>query len=89
VTETQTKRGLDGRRFVLFLYGGIVCVAGMLGLILGEVVDMGSPPRLFFLIPLPPTGPGFAVYGMVTVAVGLGIPLVLVGYVSRRVDKDT
>jgi hypothetical protein len=88
VTETRSGRRLDGRRFVLLLYGGIVGVAGMLGLILGEVVEMGAPPRLFFLVPLPPTGPGFAVYGMVTVAVALGVPLALVVYLSRRMDAD-
>jgi hypothetical protein len=86
VSGTQTP--LNGRRFVLFLYVGIVSVAGALGVILGEVVDMGEPPRLFFLVPLPPNGAGFAVYGVVTVAVALGVPLVFVAYVSRRAGRD-
>ncbi|WP_338741957.1 DUF7520 family protein [Haloplanus salilacus] len=82
--ETQTP--LNGRRFVLFLYAAIVLIAGALGFILGEVVDMGAAPRLFFLVPLPPTGVGFAVYGVGTVAVALGLPLSLVAVVSRRDD---
>jgi hypothetical protein len=81
VTDTQTR---DGRRFVLLLYAVIVGLAGVLGFVLGEVVDMGEPPRLFFVLSLPPTGPGFAVYGLVTVAVALGIPLALVSYLSTR-----
>jgi len=82
VSVTQTP--LNGRRFVLYLYVAIVAVAGVLGVILGEVVDMGEPPRLFFLVPLPPNGAGFAVYGVVTVAVALGLPLALVAYVSEQ-----
>jgi len=82
VSVTQTP--LNGRRFVLYLYVAIVAVAGGLGVILGEVVDMGEPPRLFFLVPLPPNGAGFAVYGVVTVAVALGLPLALVSYVSGQ-----
>jgi len=85
VSGTQTP--LNGRRFVLYLYVVIVAIAGALGVILGEVVDMGEPPRLFFLVPLPPNGAGFAVYGVVTVAVALGLPLALVSYVSRQVDS--
>lgn len=84
VPETQT---LNGRRFVLFLYAAIVAIAGVLGFILGEVVDMGSAPRLFFLIALPPNGLGFAVYGVGTVAVALGAPLSLVAAISRRTEE--
>jgi hypothetical protein len=79
----------DGRRFVLALYVAIVGFAGFLGFVLGEVIDMGSPPRLFFLIPLSPNGFGFAVYGVVTIAVVLGIPLGLVVYLSDRLDVET
>ncbi|WP_251344046.1 DUF7520 family protein [Haloplanus halophilus] len=86
---TGTQSRLDGRRFVLFLYVLIVGIAGALGLVLGSVVPMGSAPRLFFLIRLPPTGVGFAAYGMVTVAVALGVPLALVGYLSDRLDTET
>jgi len=80
----------NGRRFVLALYTVIVGIAGVLGLILGEYVFAGSSPELFFVIDLPATAVGFATFGIVTVGVGLGLPLVLVGFVSRRVDdKDT
>ena len=74
---------------MLALYLVIVGIAGFLGFVLGEVVDMGSPPRLFFLITLPPTGPGFAVYGMLTIVVVLGVPLSLVIYLSNRLDAET
>jgi len=84
---SETRR--DGRRFVLVLYALIIGLTGVLGFVLGEVIDLGSPPRLFFMIPLPPTGPGFALYGMVTVAVALGIPLGLVVYLSDRLDAET
>jgi hypothetical protein len=84
---SETRR--DGRRFVLVLYVLILGLTGLLGFVLGEVVEMGAPPRLFFLVPLPPTGPGFAVYGVVTVAVALGVPLGLVVYLSTRLDTET
>jgi hypothetical protein len=84
---SETRR--DGRRFVLGLYTFIIALTGALGFVLGEVVDLGAPPRLFFVLPLPPTGPGFALYGMITVAVALGVPLGLVIYVSDRLDAET
>jgi hypothetical protein len=84
---SETRR--DGRRFVLALYAVIVGLAGLLGFVLGAVIEMGAPPRLFLLVPLPPTGPGFALYGMVTVAVALGLPLGLVVYLSNRLDAET
>jgi hypothetical protein len=84
---TEPRR--DGRRFVLLLYGIIVCLAGGLGLVLGAFVPMGGGPDLFFVLSLPPTALGFAVYGAVTVAVALAVPLALVVYLSRREDVDT
>lgn len=83
VTETQPR--LSGRRMVLFLYAVIVGIAGVLGLILGTILPLENGLELFFLIPLPPTPLGLATFGVVTVAVGLGIPLALVIYLSRRV----
>lgn len=82
---------------MLLIYVIIVGIAGVLGLVLGEFIFAGfDGPELFFLIDLPPTALGFATFGVVTVAVGLGIPLALVVYVSRgmdrqasEVDKDT
>jgi hypothetical protein len=84
---SETRR--DGRRFVLTLYAVIVGLTGLLGFVLGAVIEMGAPPRLFFLIPLPPTGPGFALYGIITIAVVLGLPLGLVVYLSNRLDAET
>jgi len=84
---SETRR--DGRRFVLVLYALIIGLTGVLGVVLGEVIDLGAPPRLFFVLPLPPTGPGFALYGMATVAVALGVPLGLVVYLSDRLDAET
>ena len=77
---------------MLLIYVVIVGIAGILGLVLGEYIFAGEGPELFFLIDLPPNALGFATFGVVTVAVGLGIPLALVVYVSRgitEVDKDT
>lgn len=85
---TTTRR--DGRRFVLLLYVLIVGIAGVLGIILGEYIFAGPGPELFFVFDLPATALGFATFGVVTVAVGLGIPLALVVYLSRGIDdKDT
>ena len=76
----------DGRRLMILLYVVIVGIAGVLGLVLGEYIFASEGPELFFVIDLPATALGFATFGVVTVAVGLGIPLVLVVYVSRRLD---
>lgn len=74
---------------MMLLYVIIVGIAGVLGLILGEFIFAGPGPELFFLIDLPATALGFATFGVVTVAIVLGVPLALVVYVSRRlVDAD-
>lgn len=79
-------RRFDGPRFVLILYGALVSFAVVAGVLFARVVADPTPPRLFFVITLPPTQLGFAVYGGVTVAVVLGIPLLLVRYASRYDD---
>lgn len=92
MTETDaagtdgSTRGLGGRRFVLFLYLALVCVSGVLGVLFTVAVDDPSPPALFFLVELPATALGFGLYGALTVAVVLGLPLLLVVAVSERVD---
>jgi hypothetical protein len=73
---------------MLLLYIIIVGIAGFLGLVLGEYVFAGEGPELFFLIDLPATALGFATFGVVTVAVALGVPLALVVYVSREIDDE-
>jgi hypothetical protein len=75
---TTTRRG---PRFVIGLYAVLVALSGLLGALFAP-----EPPRLLFLVSLPPTAVGFAVYGAVTVALVLGVPLVGVVYVSRRVE---
>ena len=77
---------LRGRRFVLALYAVLVAFAAGIGLLFSTVVGDPQPPALFFLVELPPTALGFALYGGVTVAAVLGVPLLLVVHVSERVD---
>jgi hypothetical protein len=81
-------RRFSGPRFVLALYAVIVTVSVVAGVLFARVVEEPTPPRLFFLLPLPPTALGFAVYGGVTIAVVLGVPLLLVRYVSRYDDAS-
>jgi hypothetical protein len=85
VSDTVTGRR-DGRRFVLALYAALVCLAGVGGALVGVFVPGMTSPALFFVLPLPPTPAGFALYGAATVAVALGLPLAAVRYVSRGVD---
>lgn len=75
-----------GPRFVLGLYGVLVALSGLLGVLFAVVVSNPDPPRLLFVVALPPTPVGFAVYGAVTVALVLGVPLAGVVYVSRRIE---
>jgi hypothetical protein len=83
MNEVQSRRGT---RVVLFVYGAIVAVAGVMGLVLGSIRPDDLQPELFGVVSLPPTPVGVAIYGMVTVGVGLGAFLGLVMYVSRRWD---
>ncbi|WP_435183031.1 DUF7520 family protein [Halobellus sp. EA9] len=76
----------EGSRFVIQLYVALVAVAATAGLLTGAFVDGLSAPRFLFLVPLPPTPLGFAVYGGLTIALVLGIPLALVRYVSQNID---
>jgi hypothetical protein len=83
---TRTRRG---PQFVLGLYVLLVAFAGVAGVLFSTVVERPEPPVLFFFLPLPPTALGFAVYGAVTVAVVLGVPLAGVVYASRTIDGET
>lgn len=74
---------MQGRRLVLALAGLIVAVAGVAGLLFGVVIDGATAPRLFFLVPLPPTPLGFALYGVLTVGTVFAVGLALVEFVSR------
>ena len=85
--RTQPRRvaGYSGRTVVLVVYVAVVALAGGWGYLLGTlgIQDLQSV-RLFFLIPLPPTPVGLAVYGIGTLGVGLGVLLLAIRFVSRR-----
>lgn len=84
----MSERGREGQRIVLVMYGVLVSVAGGVGVLMATFVDNLRPPSLLFLIELPPTPLGMAVYGMVTVAIVFGIPLALVIWVTEKFDLD-
>ncbi|QCJ47715.1 MULTISPECIES: DUF7520 family protein [Haloprofundus] len=79
---------LEGPRFVLILYVLLVAISGLAGFLTATFVSGLRSPRFLFLIPFPPTQLGFAAYGALTVALVLGVPLLLVAYVSRNIDDD-
>lgn len=73
---------VPGRRVVVAIYAGLIAFAGTMGFILGVVVEDLQAVALFGLIPIPPTPIGLAVYGAITIAVVLGVLLLLVIYVA-------
>ncbi|MDS0223337.1 cox cluster protein [Haloarcula sp. S1AR25-5A] len=81
--------GRSGRKIVVRLYVSIVVLAGVMGFVLGSIRPEDLDPELFGVIALPPTPFGVALYGFITVGVGLGALLGLVMYVSERVDETT
>ena len=80
---------LDGRRLVLVLYAVVVALSAVGGVLIGTFVPDLRAPSLFFLVSLPPTPAGLAVFGALTVGVGLGVPLLLVVAASRMDDAET
>ena len=84
-TRPQRVAGYSGRTVMLVVYVTVVTFAGGWGYLLGTlgIRDLQSV-RLFFLIPLQPTPVGLAVYGIGTLGVGLGVLLLVIGFVSRR-----
>lgn len=85
MSESATADGADrvsGRRLVLGIYVGLVAFAGMMGYIVGVVVDDLRAVSLLGLIPIPPTPIGLAVYGAITIALLLGVFLFLVRHVA-------
>lgn len=87
VTQSDSP-GVDGPRFVGVLYVILVCVSGVAGFLVGAFVENLDAPRFLFVIPFPPTPFGFAAYGALTIAIVLGIPLLLVVYVSENVVEE-
>ncbi|MFW5977845.1 MAG: DUF7520 family protein [Halohasta sp.] len=78
--------GLRGQRVVVGLYCIIVAFTGLAGYATASVVDEIDPPRLLFLVELPPTPLGLAVFGAVTIGLVLGVLLVAVTVVSAYAD---
>jgi hypothetical protein len=77
---------LGGKRFVILVYVALVAVTGVFGYIIGLARPENLDPRLLGVISLPPTPVGVALYGMLTVALVLGVLLLAVNYVSQRYD---
>ncbi len=75
-----------GKRFVILIYVFLVAITGVFGYIIGLARPENLDPRLLGVISLPPTPAGVALYGMVTVALVLGVLLLGVNYVSERYD---
>ena len=75
-----------GEKVVVQIYVIIVALAGVMGFVLGTIRPNDLQPALFGVIALPPTPFGVALYGMLTIAIGLGVLLGLVIYVSRWTD---
>ncbi|WP_435076005.1 DUF7520 family protein [Halococcus sp. AFM35] len=88
MSETPTRRGqadYSGRSVVFVIYLVAVGIAGVMGFLLGMVGPNAlRSVRLFFLIEMPPTPLGLAVYGMVTLATILGVLLLAVRFIARR-----
>ena len=87
--ESAAATGREGSRIVIRLYLALVAVATTAGLLTGTFVEGLTAPRFLFVVPLPPTPLGFALYGGLTVALVLGVPLALVVYVSQSIDDAT
>jgi hypothetical protein len=73
---------VPGRRVVVAIYVGLVTFAGVMGFILGVIIEDLQAVALFGLIPIPPTPLGLATYGAATIAVVLGVLLLLVMYAA-------
>jgi len=86
--ESTAAGGVAGPRVVVTVYLAVLGIAAVMGTLLGIVNPEGLDPRLFFVVDLPPTPLGMAVFGVTTVGSGLGVLLLVVWYVSRFDDAD-
>ena len=82
-----------GRTVVLGIYGFLVALAAGFGYVLGAVIlparlDGPLPTAQFGPLSFPITPYTLAAYGAVTVALGCGVALLAVAYVSRRFTDD-
>lgn len=80
-------RQLGGRRLVVSLYVIVVAIAAVMGFVIGVIAPRDLDPEFLGLVEFPPTPLGMAAYGALTLAVLLGIALLVVMYVSRY-DED-
>ena len=80
--------GVAGPRVVVVVYLAVLGVAAAMGALLGYVNPEGMDPELFFLVDLPPTPLGMAVFGVTTVGSALGVLLLVVQYVSQYDDDS-
>ncbi len=85
---SEEPAGTPGETVVVAVYVIIVALAGVMGFVLGTIRPTDLQPELLGFIALPPTPFGVALYGMLTVAIGLGVLLVLVVYVSKRSSEN-
>ncbi|KYH25813.1 hypothetical protein HAPAU_24910 [Halalkalicoccus paucihalophilus] len=74
---------VSGRRVVITIYVSLVAFAGVMGYILGSIIEDLQSIMLLGVIAIPPTPLGFAVYGSVTIALLLGVFLLAIRYVAR------
>lgn len=73
---------ISGRRVVVTIYVSLVAFAGVMGFLLGAIIEDLQSIALLGVIPIPPTPIGFAVYGSVTIALLLGVFLLAIRYVA-------
>jgi len=84
--EPTAMRDVAGPRVVVTVYLAVLGVAAVMGILLGVVDPDGLDPELFFVVDLPPTPLGMAVFGVTTVGSVLGVLLLVVHYVSQFDD---
>ncbi|MFT4890752.1 MAG: hypothetical protein ACI9YT_001673 [Halobacteriales archaeon] len=85
--ETRTT---SGRRVILVVYAVVVGIAGLMGAILGVILPAQKGVAVATVGPLsfPITPATFALYGMLTMAIMLGVLLGVVQFVSRFDDAS-
>ena len=70
------------------MYVGVTALSAFLGVLVAVFGPAAlEPVRILGLVVVQPTPLGLALYGGVTVAVILGVPLVAVAALSRRWDR--
>lgn len=71
------------------MYVSVTAFSALLGVLVAVFGPQDlRPVELLGLVTLQPSPLGLAIYGAVTVAVVLGVPLVAVAILSRRADLD-